>query len=371
MIIPARPYPDIKALVSKDSLSNIHDLHFFPLGRDALLFSLIALGLKKGDGVIVPAYMCNSTIQPLQEHGFKLIFIDIDKSLKLPIDIIKKLIAKDDTIKALLEVHYFGLTKNMDEVIDVCQECGIKVVEDASHSFMSQFLRNKDSIKSDAEIFSMRKSFPIVDGGALRINNGSYDVAKNQCMPIINDVKYLILRFLEKVVMEFGVNIYSRFINNIKTKLRSKETHEIYDFNAKTCQASWQLRKYLGNEKYLQDTQQIIVNNFNQLSQALQDLGFRLLVESVEDNIIPQACIVYDDKGGLVDYLRSKGVGVWNWPDKDMPYNVCNNPKHYPCSVYMNTKLVLFPIHQRIEERHIQYMISTLRQWLTISVKND
>ena len=121
----------------------------------------------------------------------------------------------------------------------------------------------------------------------------------------------------------------------------------------------------------MQDSQQIIVNNFNQLSQALQDLGFRLLVESVEDNIIPQACIVYDDKGGLVDYLRSKGIGVWNWPDKDMPYNVCNNPKHYPHSVYMNTKLVLFPIHQRIKEKHIQYMISTLRQWLTISVKND
>jgi len=79
MIISARPYPDIKALVSKDNPSNMHDFRFFPLGRDALLSSLIALGLQKGDGVIVPAYMCSSTIQPLQEHGFKLIFVDIDK----------------------------------------------------------------------------------------------------------------------------------------------------------------------------------------------------------------------------------------------------------------------------------------------------
>tara|TARA_B110000967_G_scaffold208961_1_gene263047 strand:+ start:2299 stop:3420 length:1122 start_codon:yes stop_codon:yes gene_type:complete len=372
MIISARPYPDIKVLTSKDNLSNMHDFRFFPLGRDALLFSLIILGLKKGDGVIVPAYMCSSTIQPLQEYGFKLIFVDIDKSLKLPINIIKQTIAKDDSIKALLEVHYFGLTKNMDKVIDVCREYGIKVVEDASHSFMSQFLRNKACIKSDAEIFSMRKSFPIIDGGALRINNEGYDMAKksnNQGVSIINDVKYLILRFLEKIVMGFGVNIYSRFINNIRTKLHSKKTHEIYDFNVEICQASWQLRKYLSNEKYLQDTQQIIVNNFNQLSQAFQALGFRLLVKSVEDNIIPQACIVYDDKGGLVDYLRSKGIGVWSWPDENMPYNVSKNPQDYPHSVYMNNKLVLFPIHQRIEEKHIQYMIYILRQWLTTSLK--
>ena len=153
-------------------------------------------------------------------------------------------------------------------------------------------------------------------------------------------MKYLILRFLEKIVTAFGINIYGQSINNIKTKLRSKNSNDTYDFNVKPCQASWQSKKYLGNEEYLQDVQQIIVNNFNQLSQALQNLGFRLLVESVEQNIVPQACVVYDDKGGLVDYLRSKGIGAWRWPDEEMPEEVAQNSDMYPNAVFFDEKLV-------------------------------
>ena len=248
----------------------------------------------------------------------------------------------------------------------VCREYDIKVVEDASHSFMSQFLRNKNSIKGDIEIFSMRKSLPVLDGGILRINNGNYQSVKacnSQCVSIISDVKYLILRFFEKLVTAFGVNIYGQFINNIKTTLRSKTTNEIHNLNVEACQVSWQLRKYLSNEEYLQDAQQIIVNNFNQLSQALRSLGFRLLVESVEESVAPQACVVYDDKGGLVDYLRSKGIGAWRWPDEEMPEEVAQNSDQYPNAVFFDEKLVLIPIHQSLGDKQINYIIQVLSRW--------
>jgi dTDP-4-amino-4,6-dideoxygalactose transaminase len=365
MIISARPYFNIGTLFSVKEKLELSSLNFYPLGRDALLSGLVALGLKKGDSVIIPAYMCDSTIKPLQTYGFNLVFIDIEKDLSLSVDGLKKAI-DGNQIKALLVVHYFGLTQNFDKVIDACRECGVKVIEDASHSFMSQFLRNKDVIKGDSEVFSMRKSLPIVDGGALRINYGSCDKVKNnirQCVPIAGDFKYLILRFLEKIATELGVNIYGQFVNNIKTKLSSKTNNEIDDFNAKACHASWQLKKYLGNEEYLQDVQQIIVNNFNQLSQALQILGFRLLVESVEQNVVPQACVVYDDKGELVDYLRSKGIGAWRWPDEEMPEEVAQNSDQYPNAVFFDENLVLIPIHQSLGSRKINYIIQVLSRW--------
>jgi dTDP-4-amino-4,6-dideoxygalactose transaminase len=365
MIISARPYPNIREFSSQGCCSISDKISFYPLGRDALLSGLVTLGLKKGDSVIIPAYMCDSTIKPLQAYGFNLVFIDIEENLGLSIDKLKEVI-KDNQIKALLVVHYFGFTQNFDKVIDTCRECGVKVIEDASHSFMSQFLRNKGGIKGDAEVFSMRKSLPIVDGGALKINHDSYDVAKNsthQCVSITSDFKYLILRLFEKLVTRFGINIYGQSINNIKTKLRGKSGNETYDFNTKPCQASWQLKKYLGNEKYLQDVQQIIVNNFNQLSQALQNLGFRLLVESVEQNVVPQACVVYDDKGGLVDYLRSKGVGAWRWPDEEMPKEITQNSELYPNSVFFDENLVLIPIHQSLGDKQINYIIQVLSRW--------
>jgi dTDP-4-amino-4,6-dideoxygalactose transaminase len=325
----------------------------------------VALGLKKGDSIIIPAYMCDSTIKPLKVYGFNLVFIDIEKDLSLSVDKLRKAI-EEGQIKALLVVHYFGLTQNFDKVIDACRECGVKVIEDASHSFMSQFLRNKDVIKGDAEIFSMRKSLPVNDGGSLRINDSNDELVRecnDQCMSIISDARYLMLRLFEKLVTVLSINIYGKFINNIKIKLRSKTTNEIYNLNVEACQASWQLRKYLGNEKYLQNTQQIIVNNFNQLSRALNRLGFRLFVESVEGNVAPQACVVYDDKGGLVDYLRSKGIGAWRWPDEEMPEEVTQNSDQYPNAIFFDEKLVLIPIHQSLGDKQINYIIQVLSRW--------
>lgn len=365
MIISARPFPYFNATSSSGYYFDLTHVEFYRLGRDALLSGLLTLGLKKGDSVIIPAYMCDSTIKPLREYGFNVVFIDIEKDLSLSITKLKKVI-KDNQIKALILVHYFGLTQNFDKVIDVCRGYSVKVIEDASHSFMSQFSRNKDDIKSDAEVFSIRKSLPIIDGGALRINHNSYDETKNntsKCVSITSDFKYLIQRFLEKISTGLGINIYGQSINNIKTKLRSKNSNDTYDFNVKACQASWQLKKYLGNEKYLQDAQQIIVNNFNQLSQSLQNLGFRLLVESVEKSVVPQACIVYDDKGGLVDYLRSKGVGAWRWPDEEMPKEVAQNSVQYPNAIFFDEKLVLIPIHQSLGNKQINYIIQVLSRW--------
>jgi dTDP-4-amino-4,6-dideoxygalactose transaminase len=179
----------------------------------------------------------------------------------------------------------------------------------------------------------------------------------------ISDVKYLILRLLEKVVTVFGVNIYGKFINTIKAKLRSKSSNRTFDFHTKPCQASWQLRRYLDNEKYLQNTQQRIVKNFNQLSLALSQLGFRLLVESVDENVVPQACVIYDDQGGLVDYLRSKGIGAWRWPDEEIPNEVVQNTDKYPNTIYFDEKLVLLPIHQSLGDKQINYIIQVLSKW--------
>jgi dTDP-4-amino-4,6-dideoxygalactose transaminase len=365
MIISARPYPDIREPSSQRGCSVVDRMRFYPLGRDALLSGLVTLGLKKGDSVIIPAYMCYSTIEPLKAYGFNLLFIDIEKSLRLSVDKLKEVI-EGNQIKALLVVHYFGLTQDIQNVTNVCRDCGVKVIEDASHSFMSQFLRNKDVVKGDAEIFSMRKSLPIVDGGALRIHQSGFYEAKNnntKCVSTISDLRYLILRILERIVTSLGINIYGQFINNIKTKLRINNINENTKFNIRPCQASWQLSKYLGNDKYLQNSQKIIVNNFNHLSQALQNLGFRLLVESIEKNVVPQACIVYDDTGGLVDYLRSNGVGAWRWPDEEILEEVSQNPAQYPNAVFFDESLVLIPIHQSLGDKQINYIIQVLSKW--------
>ena len=328
-----------------------------------MLSGLIALGIQKGSNVIVPAYICESTIRPLQAYGFGLIFVDIDRQLEFPVDIIKKIIINDSSIKALLVVHYFGFTKDIEKVVTVCQEYDVKVVEDASHSFLSQYFRGFDYIKADVEIFSMRKSFPVVDGGMLKINKGGHNLVHeecNRCVSMESECRYLVLRLVEKVVTMVGVNIYGQYINKIKRKYRSKERSRELHLNTKSCQPSWLLGKYLGNEKFLSDIQSKVLGNFNQLSGSLQKLGFDLLVESVEGALSPQACVIYDERGGLVEYLRSRGIGAWQWPGEEMPEEVIEDLERYPNAISFDKKLVLIPIHQSLNDRDISYIISCL-----------
>jgi len=212
----------------------------------------------------------------------------------------------------------------------------------------------------------MRKSLPIVDGGALRINSSDCNLTEDSgslCVSMVGDIKYLILRLLERMVTGLGVNIYGKFIDNIKNRLRGKVNIEECELNIEACKPSWQLKKYLSNEEYLLNVQHRVVGNFNQLSQALQGIGFDLLVESVEDGVVPQACVVYDNKGGLVDYLRSSGVGAWKWPGDEMPKEVTEGFRQYPNALLLDKRLVLLPVHQSIGKKQVSYMIKILSGW--------
>jgi dTDP-4-amino-4,6-dideoxygalactose transaminase len=369
MIILSRVFPSFKGLFFDNSLSSSfknNSFYYYKFGRYALLSGLVALGLKRGDSIIVPAYMCSSTIAPLREYGFQIIFIDIDKSLSLPVDVIKKTISKDKSVKALLSVHYFGLTKNLDKIMNICQNYDVRVVEDASHSFFSQFSRELRDIRGDIEIFSMRKSFPVADGGVLRINNGNLIKREAiKCLPIVGEIQYLAARMAEKIAVIVGINIYGKLINSVKNKVRNRVIDNGVNFNSGTCQASWQLRRYLSNDKYLERSQYAIVSHFNQLNYAFSQLGFRLFVESVKEGVTPQACVVYDDKGGLVEYLRLSGIGAWKWPGEEMPKEVSQSQHcdQYPNTIFFNENLVLIPVHQSLRNKQIDYIIQVFSKW--------
>ena len=365
MIISARPYPSIKTLFSSPGYFDFSRFEFHSLGREALLHCVIKLGLQIGDKIIIPAYICESSIKPLRSYGFNLIFIDINNDLSIPIDKLKILIS-DKKIKALLLVHYFGLLLELDDIVALCDEFSVKVVEDASHGLMSQLLRNKKNIMGDAEVFSMRKNLPILDGGAFRINRIYKDevkISNNKYVSIILEIKYLILRFFEKFLAISGINIYSQWINNTKTKLRNHKNDETYNHNIEPYKPSWQLSKYLGDKNYIKSSQIKIIQNFTILSYELKALGFRLFADSLEDNIVPQVCIIYDDKGGLIDHLRSKGIGAYRWPDMEILDEVKHNPSQYPNTVFFDKNLALIPIHQSIGMKEINHIVKVLTRW--------
>jgi len=363
MIVLSRPYPDISALLFNKASLNLFDLEFYPLGRHALLSGLIKMGVKKGDTIIVPAYICYSTIQPLEGYGYKIKYIDIDRGLCFSIDGIKKA-ASQSKVKAILMVHYFGFTQKLDAIVNECHKLGIKVVEAASHSFLSQLTLDRLDIKGDLEIFSMRKNFPVKDGGALRLNCIGTSPNIQKCSSLTGDLKYLLIRYIEKVFVILGINIYNLSITRLKNNVRNKEDKIKYDAYCGVCQPSFQLGRYLNNKQYLEKTKTCIIANFNRLSKEIDTLGFKLFVKSVDCDV-PQAIVIYDETYGLVNYLRSNGIGAWHWPNKEIPKVIFEHADQYPNSIYFNKSLVALPVHQSLEKKHIDYMVEILKKYIS------
>jgi dTDP-4-amino-4,6-dideoxygalactose transaminase len=102
-------------------------------GTDALLCSLMALGIRPGDEVICPSFTFFATAGSIARLCAVPVFVDIDPlSFNINPDLIaKKITAKT---KAIMPVHLFGQVARMDAINEIAKAHGIPVIEDAAQA---------------------------------------------------------------------------------------------------------------------------------------------------------------------------------------------------------------------------------------------
>lgn len=137
-------------------------------GTSAIFLALEALGIGKGDEVIVQSLTYIATYQAIAATGAVPISCDISKH-DLSIDLMdakKKLTSKT---KAIIPVHYAGNAVIMNEVIEFAARNNLRIVEDASHAFGSQSKHKLIGSFGDITCFSFDpvKSITCGDGGAI------------------------------------------------------------------------------------------------------------------------------------------------------------------------------------------------------------
>jgi dTDP-4-amino-4,6-dideoxygalactose transaminase len=102
-------------------------------GSDALLMSLMAIGIKPGDEVITTAFTFFATAGAIVRAGAKPVFVDIDPdTYNINPALIKKAVTKNT--KAIIPVHLYGQVAQMKTIVDVAREHDIVVIEDACQS---------------------------------------------------------------------------------------------------------------------------------------------------------------------------------------------------------------------------------------------
>ena len=138
----------------------------------ALHLSLAALGFGPGDEAIVPAFTWISTANVVEHLGGKVVFCDIDlETFNIDVsEIESKITAKT---KAILPVHLFGLSADIDPILDLAKRYNLWVVEDAACGFGAKYKGQHVGAFGNTGCFSFhpRKSITTGEGGMITTND--------------------------------------------------------------------------------------------------------------------------------------------------------------------------------------------------------
>ena len=138
----------------------------------ALHLSLAALGFKAGDEAILPAFTWISTANIVEHLGGKVVFCDIDlKTFNLDVNQLESKITKKT--KAILPVHLFGLSADLDSIMTIAKKYNLWTVEDAACGFGSKYKGKHVGTFGNTGCFSFhpRKAITTGEGGMVTTNS--------------------------------------------------------------------------------------------------------------------------------------------------------------------------------------------------------
>ncbi len=145
-------------------------------GTAALDMALLLCDLHPGDEVILPSYTFSSTATAPVLAGANLVFVDICPDT-MNIDETKIEDAITPKTKAIIVVHYSGISCEMDRIMEIARKHHLFVVEDAAQGVMSTYKGRALGTIGDFGCYSFHetKNYSMGEGGAIIINNAKYN----------------------------------------------------------------------------------------------------------------------------------------------------------------------------------------------------
>ena len=141
----------------------------------ALEMSAILAGIKPGDEVIMPSFTFVSTANAFVINGAIPVFVDVKKdTLNLNENLIRNAITAKT--KAIVPVHYAGVSCEMDKIFDIAKRHNLFVIEDSAQGIMASYKGRPLGSMGDFGCLSFHetKNIHCGEGGALLINNEKY-----------------------------------------------------------------------------------------------------------------------------------------------------------------------------------------------------
>jgi dTDP-4-amino-4,6-dideoxygalactose transaminase len=315
------------------------------------LATLLAINIKPGDEVIVPAMTFVATANVIELLGAKPVFVDVDKNSFL-IDFDKVAKAINKKTKAIIPVHLYGNMvdiKKLGDLIKIKTNKKIYIIEDSAHCFEGKFNNKLCGTFSDFAIFSFyaTKNITCGEGGAIITNHKSLfeKIKEIRTHGMTNDA---IRRFQKKNYVPWNMNRLGIKANlpDLLACLLPKQISEVFKNHKKRRKA------FLLYENLLKDLK-LKTPASNDFCQKAYHLYVVLVNPNQRSNIIK-----YLNTNGIMCTINYTSVTDLNYYKKK--YKI--KTKDFNISNTLGKSVISLPFHTNIKRSDQEYVATILKQ---------
>jgi len=140
-------------------------------GTAALYLSLISLGIKTHDEVIIPDLTFVATANAVIQAGGVPVCVDVDQTLNISSSRIEKAVTKKT--RAIIPVHFAGYPCNMSEIVRIAIKHDLKIIEDCAHAIGTRYMKKHVGNFGKTGCFSFYpiKNITTIEGGMITTNS--------------------------------------------------------------------------------------------------------------------------------------------------------------------------------------------------------
>lgn len=312
-------------------------------GTTALDMAILLCRLSPGDEVILPSFTFSSTATSIVNGGGVPVFVDIRPDT-MNIDETKIESAITDKTKAIMVMHYAGVSCEMDTIMEIAKKYNLYVIEDAAQAFMATYKGKMLGTIGDFGCFSFHetKNISMGEGGAIVIRDKEHNE-------------------LAEIYREKGTN-RSRFYRGLVDKYTWVEKGGSY-------LPSDILAAYLFAQ--LDNIEEIYVSRMNtwlQYKSALKGLagkiGFQIIPDKCEHNahIFYLKCRDLTERTSYIKWMKEKGISCTfhyiplHSAPAGIKYGRFSGKDIFTTSE--SEKLVRLPLYYNMKNGDIEYVIT-------------
>jgi dTDP-4-amino-4,6-dideoxygalactose transaminase len=316
----------------------------------SLEMAAILCDIKEGDEVIMPSFTFVSTADAFVMRGAKIVFVDIrPDTMNIDEKLIEAAITK--RTKAIVPVHYAGVSCEMDAINEIAKKYNLFVVEDAAQGVMSEYKGKALGTLGDFGCYSFHET-------------KNYSMGEGGCICIEND------KYVERaeIIREKGTD-RSKFFRGQVDKYTWVDIGSSYlpsELNVAYLFAQLEEAEMINDNR---------LNNWNLYYNGLKEVAEKNLIDLPH---VPNECkhnghMFYikakdlAERAQLIEFLKSNGIwAVFHY----IPLH--SSPNGLRCSTFHgedryttreSERLVRLPLYYGLKEDEVMYIVSKVKEF--------